>query len=231
MNKCELCGGIGVRFVNGVPIKCSCTQNLGNFKRYDEDELIEKIVPDKYRDMEFDIVRFKELYSNDRNIISYKHVITVMNNLNKAVNNALKPLYSLFLYFPYGCNEDEFVYITLKDAIKSGFKVVPYIDTMDFDRLINKEIDDIEGFNLDDFFDSDIMFLKLPYGLIKARDVQIARIIVDKRARKNNATMIISNIPYEYLVKVDPFFARFVTDKNDEASLSRLLYIAIQIKI
>ena len=228
---CEHCNGTGVRLVEGKAVKClycidirrpiNSIQEIGGDKSKYLTEKILRSIPAKYVNKTFT----PELITPPEKSSNFGSYISALSDIYSKIISGEVLSRSAYVFSFQGLGKQHWVYSCIQECLKQGLSVSPYLDTKEAVSLFKSE----ELPN--SYFTNDYVFLKMATGLLDFNDVSIMRLLLDRRARNNRPTIIVSRYSKTYITKIDKTIEGcFISNGNGDLEksfyeYSRLLYI------
>jgi hypothetical protein len=230
--RCSTCSDKGYHITKGKAIKCKECDGVIRKDGIIETDIVEVNnqverlnIPEFYKDKEFT----PELLKKEENLsLSIRNDIMMdlyIKNLRKIMDYFVlgKKLDNSFIVMaPQGYSKSHFVFGSMIEALKRGFTVAPYYDTSEIYKMYYS--DDLM---LKEVFESDICFIKVMTSFVSKKDTQAIKFVLDKRARRNLPTIVISRFNMGYLSDIEPHlgnnFGLKHVDKGDFSKLKELL--------
>ena len=138
-------------------------------------------------------------------------------------NRGKLPNFSAFICGPMRLNKELFVYSCLQTLLVKGFKVAPFLSTIEMRRIIrasqyNPRYKFLNAWSYDDVISADILFITVTH-LTEDRhsDISLIQEVLDTRSRLDRPSVFVSNYPLESLVSrydTGEYLSIFNTDKN-----------------
>lgn len=230
--RCKDCFDRGYIIKQGKASKCKSCEGLSLqadvLEKSDEEVSLtvnNLNIPEFYKAKEFT----PEILKKDENLsLSVRNDVMMdyyIKQLKKVMDNFIlgqKLDNSYLIMAPQGYSKSHFVYCSMIEAIKRGFSVSPYYDTGEIYKMHYS--DDMK---LKEVLESDLCFIKIMPAFVSKKDTQAVKYVLDKRARRNLPTIVISRFNMGYLGDIEPHlgnnFGLKNVDKGDYAKLKEIL--------
>ena len=222
---CKYCNGTGIRIINGKAVRCLLCSSADKFVTDNKEskgninERINILIPKKYVNNVFtpELIEMPEHSQNFNGFIECLKDIYSKILLGESLDRS----YYIFGY--QGLGKQHWVYACIQECIKKNLTVAPYLDTKEILALAKKD-----GFD-NSILDSDLVFIKMSTGLIDIQDVQVVRMVLDRRARNDKPTVVVSRYSKSYINKIDKTIEKCFISNNEINSgnlceFSRLVY-------
>lgn len=205
---------------NGKPFKgetCPiCLKGSYEFEKVsiqevNTDKMKELSIPEYYIGKDFNPNILKDEYKELNGREDFNTYLNVMDKVLSILSKGSLPKLSLYISAPSGFGKMTFVYNALQVAKNCGLTVAPYIDLLEAKMLIEacedyKKPQDIIkdlGFRDTVLYKSDVCFIKVPPTIDSVMNIQTLLKIMDRRARRGLATIIISRYSFKYFTSYD----------------------------
>lgn len=143
---------------------------------------------------------------------AFQMYLDKVDRLIGAIGRGTKLESSLFISAPSGFGKEHMVYTLMCIALDRGLTVFPYIDLAEAEALMTSfeegnDKDPIrESITFTDLelYESDVCILKVPHAN-NSHSFKTALKVIDRRARRNKSTIIISRYHIRYFAMLDSF--------------------------
>lgn len=231
--KQEGCNDTGFILVNGKPKRCTqCNTGTNNVTLDDTEveKLSEEIqIPEKMKDIVFKSDKIRndpKIETHIKDDPRFEYYLDMLQEIYNKINVGGKISTSIIVTAPQGLGKNHFVYSCMNSALRTGKTVAPYLDSLQiynlFDRGWGEDLKTIEMIE-----SSDVTFIKIPTGLtFLKQSTQTLKLVVDRRARRDLPTIVISRFPVNYLYSIEVNLDRFIVTRSYGEDYSRLRVIA-----
>lgn len=208
--KCKICRDTGmiIDVKNKKSVKCNHCHSYNILNQLNEvhidvvnDRADELGIPTVYKEKEFlpELIKKNEaILRNFREDPMMELYIRKLNYLHNQISVGVKLENSFIIMAPQGYSKNHFVYCSIREALKYGYSVAPYMDTEEWLEL---KIKDKVKFK--EYLRRDLVFVKLLPAYISVDDTQMMKYIVDKRARLDLPTIVTSRFNTSFLHYVE----------------------------
>ena len=197
--KCSRCYGKGKP--GGCP-KCgvdSDTVISNNKPEIDTVVQLTNLIPSFYKG------KYWEPNENEKNL-TIRNVEKGMQKIHSCCVDGKIPSFSAFISGPLRLDKELFVYSCLQLLLVRGFKLAPFLSTIEMRRLIrtsqyNPKYKLFSKWTYDDVISSDILFITVTH-LTEDRhtDITLIQEVLDIRSRMDKPTVFLSDYKLESLV-------------------------------
>lgn len=188
----------------------------------DPGKSIEKI-PELYRGVYFETTKLLEDETIPENIKKDEKFMLYLRSMEKLVYEASvgrAPTRSLFIAAPPGFGKNHAVYAAMEGALRRGKTVAEYLDAGELLELhVAKKLPA-------QYYSSDFVFIKMTSGNVTVSELQMAKLITERRARRGLPTIVTSRMPWKYFSELEPSIVELIREKTVEFDYSRWTYIA-----
>lgn len=195
-------------------------------------ELAKYEIPRYYQEVVFDSEILQTAYpelTTHRQFKAYCDQLEKIHNIFKA---GQIPSQSALIIAPPKRGKQIFAFSCMQHALANGYSIVPMLDTSEWRRLnllsseraLSKEIKSL-AYSVDDIVSADVVFLTIDKDNFQGAYRAIES-LVDKRARRDKPTFIISRYTVEQLSLLD-FEGEFAENFDKTRMLNRLKYMAL----
>ncbi|MEG2263481.1 MAG: hypothetical protein RSC68_03815 [Acinetobacter sp.] len=189
-------------------------------------------VPSYYRDIEWDSQVLKNEFPNLTSHRMFNGYCAQLDKIYQIFKSGHIPNQSCLITAPPRRGKQVFAFSCIKQAISHGYKAVPVIDTsewrrinvMSSEKVFSKTVRDLE-FSVEDIVSADIVFLTVDKDNFQGAYRSIES-LVDKRARKDKPTFIISRFTVEQISYLD-FDGNFTQIIDKTRMLNQMKYLGL----
>lgn len=182
-----------------------------------------ELIPEKFRDVFFDITKILEdnkIPEKVRKDLTFPIYLKALEKIVYSSSNGMLSSKSLFLAAPPGFGKNHAVYAAMEGAMRYGLTVAPYYDCGELREMIDKQ--QLKS----DYYTADICFVKITSGNVTVQDLQCAKLITERRARRNKPTIITSRMPVNYFTKMEPSIVELIRKDVSDGDYFRWQYLA-----
>lgn len=146
--------------------------------------------------------------------------VKTLDKMVASIGAGMVPSRSYFIAAPPGFGKNNAVYASMVGGMFKGLKVAPYYDAAQARELYEK------GKLDDDYYNSDILFIKMTAGNVTVSDLQMCKLITERRARLSKGTIVTSRMPVNYFKSMEPSIVELIREETMEFDYFRWCYIA-----
>lgn len=235
---CTKCGGTGYSMESGklAPYCRECGKGAVGLSESgmtaSEVEILDLKIPEQYKRVGFNKGTLKASHLNKQNDRTFNVYLDTLETAYSTLSAGRKLNYSYLVHAPQGYGKQYWAYACMQAAASAGLSSVPYLDIEEWDNLMDAYrygkydssiLKNVKPFELDDFYNADIAFVKIPTGVLDKRHTQLMSVILDRRARRGNSTIFISRFSLQYILLSNPEIKNCFTDSH--ATVKNLYYV------
>lgn len=208
---CLECGGYGKEDPNGCP-KCGVKSRnkievtqMKNPKVF-IDKCEWNLIPEEYIGNEWDkncLLVAHDKHENNPNFLKF---LAMCEKFHTAFKNGKLVNKSIYFYAPPSFGKDFLAFSCMQYAERSGYKVAPFLDTIDVKRLLilgaeNPKYKILGKIDYDKYLTSDVVFVSVTKTRYLSEAYETLLELLSKRSRLGLPTYILSEYSIEDLSK------------------------------
>lgn len=224
---CDLCYGRKIYLDdNGDPQecpKCASKKIVDVLQAIPEKKLV--IIPDAYKGVMWNENAVRETPHLPRETVMHDNFTIFLQRMTAMVGAfsiGKLPDRSCLIAAPPGSGKNHAVYASMQGALAAGLTVAPYYDVGQIRELMKNEK------MPESYWEAQVCFVKMMVGNITLSDIQVMKIVADRRARLGLPTIVMSRYPISYLSSgyLEPSLVETVNTNVSRGDFFRFLYIA-----
>jgi hypothetical protein len=203
---CRTCEDRGLK--NGCP---TCGKVLGLQRKtvtVTAEVLDSKNIPNEYLGVVWEAQKLKnnhqELIENNR----FKYYVDQLTKMTEMFNSGKIPNQSAIIIAPRAMSKVTFAYSCMQLAMEHGYTVCPLLDNTQVKRINNLSADNPSNWitrglpSIEEIITSDVLFLTVDMDNY-ATALRTIESVIEKRARCNKSTFIITRFPIERMCQFE----------------------------